>query len=81
MTRRLAHDIQLTERDGKWRHLVGDQDTKLSKNSKAGYRPVQHPGLRDLENTKISKANESPDSHLTKRRNMKFWSVIRENEK
>ena len=24
------------------------------------YRPVQHPGLRDLENTKISKANESP---------------------
>ena len=37
MTRRLAHDIQVTERDVQWRHLVGDQDTKLSKNSKAGY--------------------------------------------
>ena len=37
MTRRLAHDIQVTERDVKWRHLVADQDTKLSKNSKAGY--------------------------------------------
>ena len=32
MTRRLAHDIQVTERDVKWRHLVADQDTKLSKN-------------------------------------------------
>ena len=37
MTRRLAHDIRVTERDVKWRHLVGDQDTKLSKNSNAGY--------------------------------------------
>ena len=24
MTRRLAHDIQVTERDIKWRHLVGN---------------------------------------------------------
>ena len=37
MTRRLAHDIQVTERDVQSCHIVGDKDTKLSKNSKEGY--------------------------------------------